>query len=650
MKIFPNGTVQLYKNISLDPSYSKTFFFENEVEQNLFFSGSGSVSGSVTPVLTVNNVSYQREKRNTIRLESYMTPVFNCNYMRFKNTDNVGNTFPNKWYYAFILSLEYVNNSTIEIVYQIDVMQTWLPMVGNNTNDYELGNCLVLRNHSQTDEIGDNLQPENFGCGESTFANNNFYTPEIAKYYSDDDETYYFNDEWNVVFVLQNAGLLKMLDWIMDKLSNLKSSMLCYGTLLSGVYQGLAFMSYPINIDTIDDIDNIIRESDIATLGGLITVFMCPSFCEPAYKPIKLQNETDDEYQQRVKDHFYQNKRNKTTNLIVENLQVEHEYIQSPTTFNGYTPINNKLFTFPYNYIYASNNRGQNRLFRYEYFDNRHVTFAAEGGFSVQPSMIMYPTNYKNQQKNYEEKLLIESFATCGYESTNLVDWLAKAAMMSIGSNENVERNGYSSQTFVGKKIYTANDSTISSDSNSNVSTGVGSISSHSSNRMREGKTIRENWDLINGSVKDAVKTIHTVDSESAKESISNQFEVPTPLLANPFHVSNGNILLGSQNVQTFTIYQMQVIREFAQKIDDFFSRYGYPINDVTKPKINVRPKFTYIQTKGCCMINNNIPASVEAEICEIFDNGITFWKDKTEVDQYRYALYEANKPSGGEG
>ena len=46
--------------------------------------------------------------------------LYNCNYLAFQNA-----SFGGKWFYAFIDSVEYVNNVTSEVTYTIDVMQTW---------------------------------------------------------------------------------------------------------------------------------------------------------------------------------------------------------------------------------------------------------------------------------------------------------------------------------------------------------------------------------------------------------------------------------------------------------------------------------------------------------------------------------------------
>ena len=144
--ISPNTEVRIYSGVPLDRDYNHT------VKQT-------SLSTQLTvfaPYLkyTLTNLSYQRSGKNTIRVSKLADTLYDCNYMAFQNT-----AFGNKWFYAFIDRVEYINNNTSEITYTIDVMQTWY-------FDYDLGECYVEREHSETDAAGDNLVPENLDTGE----------------------------------------------------------------------------------------------------------------------------------------------------------------------------------------------------------------------------------------------------------------------------------------------------------------------------------------------------------------------------------------------------------------------------------------------------------------------------------------------------
>lgn len=54
--------------------------------------------------------------------------------------------------------------------------------------------------------------------------------------------------------------------------------------------------------------------------------------------------------------------------------------VAKPTTINGWTPKNNKLKCFPYQYLIVSNNIGQNGIMHYEKFTNaNNATFTVKG-------------------------------------------------------------------------------------------------------------------------------------------------------------------------------------------------------------------------------------------------------------------------------
>lgn len=146
MYINPNTTIKILHNVPLDNTYEHTIYFDNSSAQSSYFSGLAKY--------TFDEQSYQRVKRGYIRVAKNAESLYDCNYLMFQNS-----AFGNKWFYAFIKSVEYINNGVSEIEFEIDVMQTWF-------FDYELEQCFVEREHSATDVAGDNIVPENLEKGE----------------------------------------------------------------------------------------------------------------------------------------------------------------------------------------------------------------------------------------------------------------------------------------------------------------------------------------------------------------------------------------------------------------------------------------------------------------------------------------------------
>lgn len=141
----PNSTIILMKGVPLNNTYNDTYYFSSVGDQDALFSTFANKTFSAQ--------SYQRVNKNTIRLQVNAEEVYSFNYLRFKNT-----AYGNKWFYAFILECNYINDNVTEIVYEIDVMQTYVC-------DYTILPSLVEREHSVTDEVGDNILPEPIDIG-----------------------------------------------------------------------------------------------------------------------------------------------------------------------------------------------------------------------------------------------------------------------------------------------------------------------------------------------------------------------------------------------------------------------------------------------------------------------------------------------------
>lgn len=150
MYIEPNSTIYLLRNVPLDNTYTDTMWFANASAQWTHF----KTRVDTQQGLTFSKQTYQRVNRNAVRLQINADLIWDVNYMMFQNT-----AYGDKWFYAFVTSIDYINDAVSQINYEIDVMQTW-------AFDYQLGQCMVEREHAATDVAGDNVMPENFDLGE----------------------------------------------------------------------------------------------------------------------------------------------------------------------------------------------------------------------------------------------------------------------------------------------------------------------------------------------------------------------------------------------------------------------------------------------------------------------------------------------------
>lgn len=159
MYIAPSTEVYILRNCPLNSDYQNTIYFENENSQQNYFKSLYKHR--------FMRLTYVDKIRGAIRVEKKIEELYDCNYLMYKNEN-----FGNKWFYAFITDIRYINNVTTELYFSVDVMQTWM-------FDYELLPSFVVREHSVDDIIGENTVPEGLEHGEYiTTATNSFYASD----------------------------------------------------------------------------------------------------------------------------------------------------------------------------------------------------------------------------------------------------------------------------------------------------------------------------------------------------------------------------------------------------------------------------------------------------------------------------------------
>ena len=141
----PDSYLMFFYNTGLSITHENSLYFSSTSDKDNYFSGLRSYS--------VAKCTYQRSNRGFCRVQVPIANLYNVDYMRFKNTN-----FENKWFYAFVLSVNYINNVTTEVQYQLDPLITWM-------GDFSLEQCYIERQHVRNDSIGANICEEGLGVG-----------------------------------------------------------------------------------------------------------------------------------------------------------------------------------------------------------------------------------------------------------------------------------------------------------------------------------------------------------------------------------------------------------------------------------------------------------------------------------------------------
>lgn len=110
MAITPQTKLRLLK-VPLGIDNKNQLTFQNETKQREYFLS--------LPHIEIDEISYQR-KDSVILFPSHIDSILEYNYVMYLNEN-----YTNKWFYAFITGMEYINDFNTRVYITTDVFQTW---------------------------------------------------------------------------------------------------------------------------------------------------------------------------------------------------------------------------------------------------------------------------------------------------------------------------------------------------------------------------------------------------------------------------------------------------------------------------------------------------------------------------------------------
>ena len=565
MEIFPNSEVKVLKRAPVDKTNYHTILFSSATEQYNTFSAYAVKNFSV--------LTYQRHDAGVINVQAQMAEIYDCNYLMFRNS-----SFENKWFYAFIDDVEYVNNVTARIYYTIDVIQTWM-------FDLTLGDSFVVREHSETDNPGDNLVDEKIPVGEYEFG--------VPTWFSVGDATV---SDMCVVILVRNNIWSQMLELIPDLVPYAKTA-----GMYSGVYQGCMFVTIPVSprhpdfISNVEKLYQIASNVDFLTSGGIISVFMCPEMFVP------VSNENNPSIAGK-----YMNRR-----FFID--------VEPVNKLVNYTPRNKKLLTYPYNCLNVTIGGNQMQDYAYEYFNKGSAkSMTLETCFSATPSMMVFPSNYLGTSQYLQGAVCYDNFPTCAWGFTELTEWINNDMFKTFA---NCALLGAS--TAAGIPLIPSASVPSTNDAGSYVSGGAsGGANSSNRNTPRGANAVERTLALQDRYVENAHRDWMALTLLSAK---------PTPRVNSG---ARGGVLFGNASGNEPYVWQKSILPHEAAQIDSYFDRFGYATNTIKIPNIRTRPGWNYVRTTEAKILGT-APAKVEEEFRRIHDRGITYWHNPSRFMDY---------------
>lgn len=434
-------------------------------------------------------------------------------------------TYSDRWFYAFITDMEYKHDECTWIHFEIDVIQTWY-------FDYVVQPSFIEREHVKDDSVGKHTYPEGLETGEF-ISNGHTYDRSLE----------------NMMLVI---GVSAEPDG--TKVG---------GQNYNGIYSAVKYKC----TNSPASMTNYINSFDNEGRGTAIQcIFTAPEFIvnEKFESSATL---TDIPYSGNARIHTITHEKN--------------------TTLDGYTPKNNKLLCYPYNYLVLSNNNGASAVYRYEDFSNDNIEFNVYSALTPGCSIRAVPLMYKGVSEMDDEGLNLGKYPICNWQTDVYTNWLTQNSV-----NNAVAMSTAVAQTTVGI---------------------VGNLAGLN----------------VGGAVNSAI---------SGASAIGSLLGQKYAMSLQPPQV-NGNLNCGdvitSSSKNAFHFYDMSIKKEYAMIIDEYFNMYGYQINRVKIPNKNHRENYWYTKTIDVNIDGGSIPMDHMLKIKSCYNNGITFWREKVLIGNY---------------
>lgn len=365
--IVPDSKVYILKGVPITNDYKNTLYFASRTAQyNYFYSKS-------TQATRYTELSYVRANNNMLKVNARAVDLYDANYLMFQNT-----SFGNKWFYAFVTNVEYINNETTQVTFEIDRIQTWW-------FDVELRPCMVIRQHAVNDGVYVNCEPETF----SDFA---YFTHYERNLLSDEEQSY--------KYITMSTGHYPNNNWS-DPSTWVTSS----SGVVNNVYTTLEIKVWENTTSGVADMKAYI---DAIIKGGheddLIAVYMGPKVISPSIIPASVPK----------------------LGVAISKSDLR------ANAFQGYVPRNNKLYNYPFCKLTLEKGGGQQE-YAIEDFRNgatdqqiEQVQFGYAYIVSPAPQVIAYPINYRGVDEDYNDGLDIAEFPQAPIKGDSYQMWLVQ--------------------------------------------------------------------------------------------------------------------------------------------------------------------------------------------------------------------------------
>lgn len=362
--IAPDTTIFLYKGLPFQPDYTDTLYFGNASDQQYYFRSK--------PRIQFDKQRYQVTSLGQMKLLGSMADLEDVNYLAWQ-----GGILNPHWYYAFVTLVEYVNNSTVLVHYELDYVQTYFFGRGMGLKE-----CFVEREivHPSLDvAYSPRLTvPEGLDIG-----------PMVAV--ASDREQHAYPDPQYVVATTFNISGDEVVTTPGEK--------------ISGIQSGIRYLQFGIDVAKMTEF--LDKAAALGVTDGIMGVYAI--------------------------DYNLLGESPYTAELVLARPSVIGSSAQGGT----YKPYNNKLLNYPFVVVEGQDGTGNTYEYRPELFSTDTMKFSIFGTFNGVASKIMHPEDYKGVAGvNFNESM--HSSNGCipiAYNVDGFKAWLAQTSSSRLVSS-----------------------------------------------------------------------------------------------------------------------------------------------------------------------------------------------------------------------
>lgn len=373
--IVPNGQIRFLTQIPIDSNYENSLDFLTELEQRTYFL-------SQVPVHTMFNATRVRD--GVIAVNAPSDTLLSANYLMFQNTN-----FSNKWFYAFITNIEYVNNSMSHVYYQIDDIQTWM-------FDVTLSQCFVEREHTQTDGMFEHLVDE--GISVSEYTSGTLYDKTYDRYVAClfCSSTIDSEDEPVTTDIGIKAGQLNGLTIVQEDIQN-----------SDGTWQDISYTENP-------ETGELEPNNSLTRLNDFI-------------KKMVAKEQKDSIVCMITYPEAFAPSQDISHNPTTDSLQFNN--FSSGEALDTYVPKNKKMYNSPYCTFEFGVNDGQKVTLQPEYLLTSDNGISIYSNCSPSPSLLCVPLWYEGENYCYKKALSIGDFPQAPMSIDGYSAWVASGGL-----------------------------------------------------------------------------------------------------------------------------------------------------------------------------------------------------------------------------